>query len=128
MDRLINLDLLTYAGNLENLEGIEADTRYRFLRGDVADAEQVRKLVDEPIDEIVHFAAESHVDRSIEDASAFLRTNVQGTQVMIDLAREWQVDRMVHVSTDEVYGDLGPTDPAFSETTAISPNSSNSAG
>ena len=123
VDRLINLDLLTYAGNLENLEGIEADTRYRFLRGDVADAEQVRKLVDEPIDEIVHFAAESHVDRSIEDASAFLRTNVQGTQVMIDLAREWQVDRMVHVSTDEVYGDLGPTDPAFSETTAISPNS-----
>jgi dTDP-glucose 4,6-dehydratase len=123
VDRLINLDLLTYAGNLENLEGLEQDERYRFIRADVADAAQVRNLVDEPVNQIVHFAAESHVDRSIEDAGAFLRTNVQGTQTMIDLAREWGVERMVHVSTDEVYGDLGADDPAFSESTPIAPNS-----
>ena len=120
-DRVINVDLLTYAGNLENLADLEGDERHGFVRLDIADAEALRGL-DESIDAVVHFAAESHVDRSIEDASAFLRTNVVGTQVLLDFARERGVGRFVHVSTDEVYGSLGP-DGAFSETSPIAPNS-----
>ena len=123
VDRVINVDLLTYAGNLENLAGLEEDARYRFIRADVADPGKLEDLVDEPVHQIIHFAAESHVDRSIQDASVFLRTNVLGTQGLIDLGRKWGVERMVHVSTDEVYGDLVPDDPAFSERTHIAPNS-----
>ncbi|MAB88533.1 MAG: dTDP-glucose 4,6-dehydratase [Planctomycetes bacterium] len=126
--RVVNLDVLTYAGNLENLEGLEDDPRYRFVRADIADAGAVEAAVaDETVDEVVHFAAESHVDRSIEDASAFLRTNVVGTQALIDFARAREVARFVHVSTDEVYGQLGPDDPAFTEETPIQPNSPYSA-
>ena len=125
---VVNLDGLTYAGNLENLQGLEGDPRYRFVRADIADGAALQSaLGSQQVDEIVHFAAESHVDRSIEDASAFLTTNVLGTQVLIDFARSAGVDRFVHVSTDEVYGQLGPGDPAFSESNPIEPNSPYSA-
>jgi len=126
--RIVNVDALTYAGNLENLTDIENDERYRFVRADIADrAAMAAAIAGEDIAEIVHFAAESHVDRSIEDASAFLQTNVIGTQIMLDLGRAWGVDRFVHVSTDEVYGTLSMEDPAFSESTPIAPNSPYSA-
>ncbi len=118
---VVNFDALTYAGNLENLAGVDTDPRYQFVRGDIADKAALEALG--PVDEIVHFAAESHVDRSIEDAGAFLRTNVTGTQTLLDFARRRSLGRFVHVSTDEVYGTLGPEDPAFSEETCIAPNS-----
>lgn len=124
--RIINVDDLTYAGNLENLTGIEEDAKYKFIKADIADAEQITKLITEPVHAVVHFAAESHVDRSIEDAGAFLRTNVIGTQVMIDAARRWNVEKFVHVSTDEVYGSLGD-EGAFREDTPLAPNSPYSA-
>ncbi len=120
--RLVNVDALTYAGNLENLADVKEGEHYRFIRCDIADKKAMEKAVDEPVDAVIHFAAESHVDRSIDDASAFLRTNVIGTQVMIDLARQWQVDRFLHVSTDEVYGSLGP-EGLFTEETPLAPNS-----
>jgi dTDP-glucose 4,6-dehydratase len=121
--RVVNVDLLTYSGNLENLADVESDPRYRFVRADVADAKAVAAAAGSGgVDEIVHLAAESHVDRSIEDAGAFLRTNVAGTQVLLDLARAWKVRKFVHVSTDEVYGSLGP-EGLFSETTPLAPNS-----
>jgi dTDP-glucose 4,6-dehydratase len=126
--RVVNLDLLTYAGNLENLSDVEEGERYRFVRVDVADRGALdRSLAQERPAEIVHFAAESHVDRSIEDASAFLRTNVLGTQALLDYGRASGVERMVHVSTDEVYGSLGTSDPAFTERTPLAPNSPYSA-
>jgi len=128
-DRIVNLDLLTYAGNLENLSDLENDGRYRFFRGDVADAIAVEEAFataesayGAPVDAVIHFAAESHVDRSIEDASAFLRTNVIGTQVLLEVSRRRGVRRFVHVSTDEVYGSLGP-DGRFTEETPLAPNS-----
>ena len=121
--RIINLDALTYAGNLENLSDVQDSTRYRFVKADICDGPRLRELIDEPVHEIVHFAAESHVDRSIEDAQVFLRTNLLGTQVLLDFAREFGVSRFVHVSTDEVYGSLGPKDAPFTEDHAIVPNS-----
>jgi dTDP-glucose 4,6-dehydratase len=124
-DRVINLDKLTYAGNLENLAGIEEGDHYRFVRADIRDRAAL-DAIDEPITSIVHFAAESHVDRSIEDATAFLETNVTGTQVLIDFARAQGVERFVHVSTDEVYGSLGD-EGLFTEETPIQPNSPYSA-
>ncbi len=121
---ITNLDALTYAGNPDNLAGVDRDPRYRFVEGDVADRQLVIKLVAEGgYDAIVHFAAESHVDRSISDATPFLRTNVVGTQCLLDAARAARVARFVQVSTDEVYGTLGPDDPPFSETTPLAPNS-----
>ncbi len=121
---ITNLDALTYAGNPDNLAGVDRDPRYRFVEGDVADRQLVIKLVAEGgYDAIVHFAAESHVDRSISDATPFLRTNVVGTQCLLDAARAARVPRFVQVSTDEVYGTLGPDDPPFSETTPLAPNS-----
>jgi len=125
---VLNVDGLTYAGNLESLAGLEDHPRYRFLRADIADRTGLAAaLAGEQVDQVVHFAAESHVDRSIEGATVFIRTNMLGTQNLVDLAREKGVERFVHVSTDEVYGDLGPDDPAFSETTPIAPNSPYSA-
>lgn len=122
--RVINLDLLTYAGNLENLAGLEKHPRYRFVRADIRDAKGLREAIaGETVAQIVHFAAESHVDRSIESAKVFLETNILGTQTLLDLAREIEVERFVHVSTDEVYGTLGPDDPAFTEDHQIQPNS-----
>ncbi|HHH39323.1 MAG TPA: dTDP-glucose 4,6-dehydratase [Sedimenticola sp.] len=132
-DRVVNLDALTYAGNLENLEGIEASPNYRFIHGDICDGEAVKRLfVEQGIDTVVHFAAESHVDRSITGPEAFIRTNVFGTFNLLEAARAaWPAGdedkRFLHVSTDEVYGTLGPDDPAFTEQTPFAPNSPYSA-
>jgi dTDP-glucose 4,6-dehydratase len=121
---LTNLDALTYAGNPDNLADIEDDPRYHFELGDIADRPLVMKLVAAgKFDAIVNFAAESHVDRSIDDATPFLRTNVIGTQCLLDAARTARVPRFVQVSTDEVYGTLAPDDPEFCETTPLAPNS-----
>jgi dTDP-glucose 4,6-dehydratase len=132
-DRIIVLDALTYAGNLHNLDGLKLPltspgSPVRFMRGDICDAELcARVLSDEKIDAVVHFAAESHVDRSILGPAAFIKTNVVGTATLIEAARTARVSRFLHVSTDEVYGSLGPDDPAFSEQHAIDPRSPYSA-
>jgi dTDP-glucose 4,6-dehydratase len=121
---IVNLDCLTYAGNPDNLADIAQHPRYRFEHGDIADRSKVRDMVASgEFDAIVNFAAESHVDRSINDATPFLRTNVIGTQCLLDAARAADVPRFVQVSTDEVYGTLSPDDPEFCETTALAPNS-----
>jgi dTDP-glucose 4,6-dehydratase len=121
---ITNLDALTYAANPDNLAEINADPRYRFILGDVADRSLVMKLVAEGrFDAIINFAAESHVDRSIMDATPFLHTNVLGTQCLLDAARLAGTPRYIQVSTDEVYGTLQPEDPAFTETTPLAPNS-----
>ncbi len=124
---IVNLDALTYAGNLENLADVEADERYSFVRADITDPVAVTAaFTTHRPDWVVHFAAESHVDRSVKDATAFVQTNVVGTQVMLDVARQHEVRRFVHVSTDEVYGSLGPTG-SFTEESTIQPNSPYSA-
>ena len=128
---VVTLDALTYSGHRENLAGLGA--RHTLVEGDVRDGALVRRLMDEfEVGLVVHLAAESHVDRSIEAPSAFVETNVLGTQVLLDAARgAWAgleaPVRFHHVSTDEVYGDLGPDDPAFSETTPYAPSSPYSA-
>ncbi len=119
---IVNFDALTYAGNLDNLADVAADTRYRFVRGDIANTADVLGALDEGTDAVVNFAAESHVDRSIESASDFVRANVVGTQVLLDAARARRVGRFVHISTDEVMGSLGPNG-YFDETTPLAPNS-----
>ncbi len=124
-DEVITLDLLTYAGNLENLKDLEHEPRHRFVRGDIADPAVVEPLVAE-CDAVVHFAAESHVDRSIMDPGVFVRTNVLGTHVLLEAARKHGT-RFHHVSTDEVFGSLGPDDPPFNETTKYDPRSPYSA-
>jgi dTDP-glucose 4,6-dehydratase len=123
---LYNLDKLTYAGDLERLAEIEADRRYVFLKGDVADREAVEGVFSKGLDTVVHFAAESHVDRSIEDADPFEATNVRGTLMLLEAARKYGVERFLHVSTDEVYGELDE-DGQFLETTPLGPNSPYSA-
>lgn len=124
---IINLDKLTYAGNPENLADIAADPRYRFERGDVCDRELLNRLLaDGAVDAVVHFAAESHVDRSILDSSPFIQTNIVGTQTLLDACRQAGVRRYVQVSTDEVYGSLGETG-YFTETTPLDPSSPYSA-
>jgi dTDP-glucose 4,6-dehydratase len=120
--RVVNLDCLTYAGNPANLADLEGHPRYQFLRGDVTDRDAVRVALAAGARHVIHFAAESHVDRSIQDSGPFIRTNVIGTQVLLDAAREFRVDRYVQVSTDEVYGSLGPTG-LFTEETPLAPNS-----
>ncbi|MBQ7542654.1 MAG: dTDP-glucose 4,6-dehydratase [Clostridia bacterium] len=139
--RIINLDALTYAGNLENLRDVESDPRYVFVKGDVRDKETVDRVFEEyGVDTLVHFAAESHVDRSITQPEIFLSTNILGTGVLLDSAkRHWSLRpddkycreyregvRYLQVSTDEVYGALGKTG-MFTETTPLSPNSPYSA-
>jgi len=134
-DRLVVLDALTYAGNLANLEAARARAEFRFVQGDIRDTPLVEQLLrEEQLDTIVHFAAESHVDRSIEGPDAFIATNVIGTHSMLKAARRvWLEDKLVpqhrfhHVSTDEVYGSLGPQDAAFTESTPYAPNSPYSA-
>ncbi len=122
--KLVNLDKLTYAGNLENLDDIAEDPRYSFVRQDICDSEGLEKVFAEHNPEIVvHFAAESHVDRSISDASPFITTNVLGTQILLDISMKYETRRFLHVSTDEVYGTLAENDPAFTEDTPIAPNS-----
>jgi dTDP-glucose 4,6-dehydratase len=121
---ITNLDGLTYAGNPDNLADLSGDERYHFAHGDIADRTAVLKLVaGGDFDAIINFAAESHVDRSIDDATPFLRTNILGTQCLLDAARQARVPRYVQVSTDEVYGTLKPAEPAFSESTPLAPNS-----
>jgi len=140
-DRVVVLDALTYAGNPANLEPVAKHPQYRFVHGDIRDYDLAVKLLqEEKIDTIVHFAAESHVDRSIHGPDAFVDTNIIGTHTLLKAAKKVWLDqknssqhsvlstqsshyRFHHVSTDEVYGSLGPDDPAFSETTAYAPNS-----
>ena len=134
---LINLDALTYAGNLESLQSIESHSKYRFVHGDILNAGLLAQLFQEnPIRAIVHFAAESHVDRSIHGPEAFVKTNIQGTYTLLQAAlAHWRAlppahqsaFRFLHVSTDEVYGSLSLDDPAFEETTPYAPNSPYSA-
>ena len=119
---VVNLDLVTYAGNPANLEGIEEGPTYRFLKGDIAEAADVRKALD-GCEAIVNFAAETHVDRSILSAAPFVRTNVVGTQVLLDALRERSRCRFVHVSTDEVYGALEPGTPPLTEAAPLDPTS-----
>jgi dTDP-glucose 4,6-dehydratase len=122
--KIINLDALTYAGNPDNLTGIETHSRYCFVLGDVANRSFVMKLIaQEKFDAVIHFAAESHVDRSILDATPFLTTNVIGTQCLLDAVRAANVPRYIQVSTDEVYGTLRSGDEPFSEETPLAPNS-----
>jgi dTDP-glucose 4,6-dehydratase len=131
--RIVNLDLLTYAGNPANLADLADDPRYHFVQGDIGDEALVARLLAEHrIDAIVNFAAESHVDRSIDSPEPFIQTNVVGTLRLLNVARRhWSglptavkaAFRFLHVSTDEVYGTLGPTDPAFTEETPFAPNS-----
>lgn len=116
------LDALTYAGNLANLEPLRNEPRHRFVRGDVTDPRTVFDLLASGFDAIVHFAAESHVDRSIEDPSAFVRTNVLGTQTLLDGVRRFGVKRFLHISTDEVYGSLG-LEGRFTEESPLRPSS-----
>jgi dTDP-glucose 4,6-dehydratase len=121
--RIVNLDKLTYAGNLENLKGMESNPRHQFVQGDICDATLVRSLFKEnKTDVVVHFAAESHVDRSIVGAAEFVRTNVLGTSVLLESAKEFKLSKFVHVSTDEVYGSLGP-EGRFTEASPLHPNS-----
>jgi dTDP-glucose 4,6-dehydratase len=125
--RIVNLDRLTYAGNPENLADLEGHPRYRFVRGDICNGELVADLFKtERLDAVMHLAAESHVDRSILAPSIFIETNVRGTQVLLEAARELGVRRFLHVSTDEVYGSLGPTG-LFTEETPLAPTSPYSA-
>lgn len=121
---IVNLDLLTYSGNLENLAGLEDDPRYEFVKGDICDRDLVASLMTR-CDGVVHFAAESHVDRSIIDSTPFIRSNVLGTQTLLDAAREAGVERFVHVSTDEVYGSLPLDRPEekFLEDSPLAPSS-----
>ena len=124
---IVNYDLLTYAGNPENLSDLARHPRYRFVQGDVCDGPLLASVLErEAIDTVIHFAAESHVDRSILDSGPFVRTNVVGTQVLLDACRRQQVQRYVQVSTDEVYGSLG-AEGYFTETTPLTPNSPYSA-
>ncbi len=122
---ITNLDKLTYAGNLENLKNIQDQPGYHFVKGDIADRKSVDKLLGQGFDVIVNFAAESHVDRSILDASPFIETNVKGTQVLLEGAKKHGIQRFIQVSTDEVYGSIDSG--RFTEESLLSPNSPYSA-
>ncbi len=126
--QIVNLDLLTYAGNLENLKEIENSSRYTFVQGDIADRKFIFELFEkEKFDGVINFAAETHVDRSIEDSSPFIQTNINGTHTLLEASRTFNVQRYHQVSTDEVYGDLGDPIPGmpktyFREDTPVAPN------
>lgn len=136
-DFIINLDKLTYSGNIENLNAVSDKPNYAFVRGDIGDSELVKKLLEEfQPDAVVNFAAESHVDRSIVDPDIFVRTNVLGTEILLRTVKEWWENlptekkdnfRLHHISTDEVFGTLKLEDPAFTEETPFAPNSPYSA-
>lgn len=124
---VVNLDKLTYAGNLENLAGFENHPNHKFIKGDICDGPLIEKIIDEfKIDSIINFAAESHVDRSITEPKIFIETNVVGTLTLLEAARDKKLQRFVQISTDEVYGALGPSGK-FTEDTPLSPNSPYSA-
>src|SRR5665648_50393 len=122
--QITNLDKLTYAGNLDNLKDIESNPNYNFVKGDICDFDVVNKVMQD-VDQVVHFAAESHVDRSIEDGAVFVRTNVLGTNTLLQGALANDVKRFIHVSTDEVYGSI--KDGSFSEMDDLKPSSPYSA-
>lgn len=124
--QIVNVDALTYAGNLENLKSIENNPNHVFVKADIRDAAKMDELMGQGIDVVVNFAAESHVDRSIMEPDVFVKTNVLGTQVLLDAAQKHNISKFVQVSTDEVYGTLGDTG-LFSETTPLAPNSPYSA-
>ncbi|MBT3393407.1 MAG: dTDP-glucose 4,6-dehydratase [Elusimicrobiaceae bacterium] len=123
--QIINLDALTYAGNIENLDDVKDNPNYKFVKGNICDKKLVNKLMSE-VDMCVHFAAESHVDRSITGPEIFIETNVMGTQILLEGARHNKIKKYLQVSTDEVYGSLGPTG-LFTEDTPLAPNSPYSA-
>jgi len=120
---IINLDKLTYAGNLENLKSSEGKKNYHFIKGDITNPELVRYIFGKfAIKNVINFAAESHVDRSILGSEIFFRTNVIGTNVLLEISRQYEIEKFIQISTDEVYGSLGE-DGSFTETTPLSPNS-----
>jgi dTDP-glucose 4,6-dehydratase len=120
--RIVNLDKLTYAGNLENLSGLENDSRHEFVQGDICDADAVSTLLQNGVDAVINFAAESHVDRSILRSQEFIRTNVVGTLNLLESCRKTRTARFIQISTDEVYGSLGSSG-LFTELSPIAPNS-----
>lgn len=125
--RIVNLDLLTYAGNIDNLADLNFtanEPQYRFVQGDIADFSFVRQIFEtESPDAVVNFAAETHVDRSLLDSAPFVRTNIEGVRVLLEVAAQYGIDRFLQVSTDEVYGSLAPNEPAFFENSPLLPNS-----
>ncbi|KAG2971996.1 dTDP-glucose 4,6-dehydratase [Phytophthora cactorum] len=123
---IVNVDALTYAGNLENLKSFESNKQHTFVKEDITNAVEMDRLIDQGVDVVVNFAAESHVDRSILEPDVFVRTNVNGTQVLLEAAKKHNITKFVQVSTDEVYGSLGPTG-LFTEETPLQPNSPYSA-
>ncbi|MDO8619231.1 MAG: dTDP-glucose 4,6-dehydratase [Candidatus Daviesbacteria bacterium] len=125
-DTVVNFDALTYAGHIESLKDLEGNPNYQFIKGDITNTEDVKKVI-EGVDTVVHFAAESHVDRSVIDPLTFVNTNVLGTAVLLNAALDAKVKRFHHISTDEVYGHLGPNDPPFTETTPYQPRTPYSA-
>lgn len=124
--QIVNVDTLTYAGNLENLKSVEGNPNHTFVKADITDAKAMDELISQDVDIVVNFAAESHVDRSILEPDIFVKTNVLGTQVLLDAAKKHGVKKFVQVSTDEVYGTLGETG-LFTEETPLAPNSPYSA-
>lgn len=125
-DELVNLDALTYAGHLENLKDVEDNPKYKFIKGDITNPEDVEKAMD-GVDVVVHFAAETHVDRSVIDPMVFVKTNVLGTATLLNAALNHKVKRFHHVSTDEVFGHLEKDDPPFKEDTPYAPRTPYSA-
>jgi dTDP-glucose 4,6-dehydratase len=125
-DEIVNLDALTYAGNVDNLNNLPNSQNYQFVLGNICDEKLVNELMPE-VDLVVHFAAESHVDNSIIDSTPFVKTNVLGTQVLLDYALKHGKKKFHHISTDEVFGSLGPNDPPFTEQTPYDPRSPYSA-
>ncbi len=125
-DEIINLDAVTYAGHPESLKDLDGNPKYKFIKGDITDADAVAQAM-EGMDTVVHYAAESHVDRSVVDPMIFVKTNVLGTAVLLNAALEAKVKRFHHISTDEVYGELGLEDEPFTETTPYSPRTPYSA-
>lgn len=124
--KIINYDLLTYAGNLKNLKDIESNSNYRFDLGHIADTHRIEKIFMSGIDYVINFAAETHVDRSIENSENFVATNVLGVQSLLEMARRYKIKKFVQISTDEVYGSLGDTG-LFTEDSKLSPNNPYSA-
>jgi len=125
--QVVNLDKLTYAGNLENLSDLSQSPNYEFVRGDICDGKLMDRLLGDGIEGVVNFAAESHVDRSLYEPDVFIQTNVVGIQILLHAALRHKVKKFVQVSTDEVYGSLGPQDPCFREDHHLAPNSPYSA-
>ena len=124
--KVVNLDALTYAGNIENLDDVKDNPNYEFIHGNICDKKLVRDIINSGVSAVVNFAAESHVDRSITGPEIFIETNVQGTLNLLQASKEAKIDRFLQVSTDEVYGTLGKTG-YFYETTPLAPNSPYSA-